>query len=204
MGKYIIVSKYPKGNNRFKDYDVKFQIKEIGSPVYTIQMCCMDDKKPKYAFFDNHNKNLDLITDRGDFLEEFYKFQKGGSYRKANPIIQPNLDNLLQTKKELQRQIENIDTQLSYCKEELNKKKVQEYYKDIDLDDDEYKTYMESVYSLINNTKFSIRPYYSVDTLYIVDNKSQKLLTILQLGENSNFLKDVDSSDIDRYENHIK
>lgn len=205
MGKYIIVSKYPKGNDRYKDYTVEFQVRELGSIIFKVKMCCIDTSKPVYAFFDNRDKDnsLYIIDSREEFLSEFYEFQKGGSYRRKNPIIKPDLDNLLETQKKLYEHLDVISLQINYCKNELKDRKLKEYFQNIEIDDVEFKKYIEGITNILSNDKFSIKKYTN-ESFYIIDNTSKKALMLLTFKQGVGNIEDLTYEDINYFEKYLK
>ena len=98
---YNIISKYPKGNDRRKTYNIKYQV-DNQPEIYEVTMIYVElrDEKPKYVFLlvkdpeyktfrlaGNNPKYVETSHQKDIFIEEVRKFQKGGSYRKTHPII---------------------------------------------------------------------------------------------------------------------
>lgn len=98
MGKYNIVSKYPKGNPKHHRTNSKVgYLVEGSSKVHYCDMVYLDVwGLKKYAFLEKTKKAIPNthcgyygIVDNDDateFVEEITKFQKGGSYRKTHPL----------------------------------------------------------------------------------------------------------------------
>ena len=88
MNKFIIVDKDSPGNQWGKSYTVTYQL--VGNPTrYKIDLYCYskDSEGYKYCYIEGHTGyGIETMQDKDEFLTEFYKFQKGGSYRKTHPI----------------------------------------------------------------------------------------------------------------------
>lgn len=151
MSKYIIVDKDSAGNQYGKQYTVTYQL--VGNPTrYKIDLYCYSesDEGFKYCYIEGHlGYGIETMQDKDEFLKEFYKFQKGGSYRKTHPIQYSD-------EEIIQKKINDKEDEISVLKRELNniKRKKQEdkfdsYYDNVDrksLD-----TYISKLKNILSN-----------------------------------------------------
>lgn len=117
MSKYIIVSKDIDGNEIGRKYNIKYQV--VGDAyIHNLYMYCMKpDENNNYTYvFDGSCIKYGIRTkqDRNEFLQEFYEFQKDGSYRKNHQIQQPKYDVLCKQVEQYEQQIKELETLIKY------------------------------------------------------------------------------------------
>ena len=134
MNKFIIVDKDSLGNQWGKSYTVTYQL--VGNPTrYKIDLYCYskDSEGYKYCYIEGHTGyGIETMQDKDEFLTEFYKFQKGGSYRKTHPIqySEEEIINSKILKKE--DEIKELKLELKNLEYNKKKKKFSNYYDNVD------------------------------------------------------------------------
>lgn len=180
IGTFTIVSKAPKGCKRNVVYTVTYQ--RSGEPeTFNVKMVWLDFRDtPTWAFMDG--KEADLLTneERKEFIEEMFKFRKGGSYRKTHPIAYSEKDKLRQQIKEKEYEIFSLQQEIDKMEDEECKSLCKAYDKIID------KKKLDLVENCLNNmeaeTGYSIRRKnfsYNSDPV-IVDIKTQLVVGVLK------------------------
>lgn len=203
MGRYIIVSKYPKGNEHGKRYEVEYQVRECGSAIFKTMLYCLCSPKGKVRYcYDGDNPplyvNLDDEKQNKEFLNEFYKFQKGGSYRRANPVIIKSVASLLQSKQTVEKTLDSINLQLKLQQDELDKHVIENYFKGLDVNAEKLKELVDKI-SSISNDKYYICHKYDT-TLYIRDKKQQKPIMKVCVGPDGGLdIQDLTVNDIKEF-----
>lgn len=117
IGTFTIVSKAPKGCKRNVVYTVTYQ--RSGEPeIYNVKMVWLDFRDtPTWAFMDGREADLLTNEERKEFIEEMFKFRKGGSYRKTHPIAYSRIDELKNTIKEKEYEIYEIKKEIDKLEE---------------------------------------------------------------------------------------
>lgn len=186
MSKYTIISKSSKGNKPGNIYTITYQVKGKEPNKFKIDLYCLyqqDDGKYKYCYLESsEGPYINNMADRNMFLAEFYKFQKGASYRKTHPVALSYLETLEQEKEKLQTQINNINKQINNELYNELTEMVQTKLKDIDPKS--LNKYLKQLDSVLMNDRYVLQavdkyPYYNtvliVDTIIDVPVKTIKL-----------------------------
>ena len=200
MSKFIIVEKDKKGNKCGERYTITYQIEDSDYKRYKVDMFCICEDPPKYCYVaDHYGIGLETEKDRAEFLDEFYEFQKGGSYRKTHPIKYKNSELLEQ---ELRRQEENIST----LKREIEKAKDQEledkftHYLD-DVDNQSLDKYISKLKSAIESSqryKLEGIEYHIWEghRIFIQDTKLNKRVKVITIKDGKLDIRDLTKYDI--------
>lgn len=112
MSKYIIVEKSAPGNQAGSVYTISYQVDGYGHVQFKTDLYCLraEECNVRYCWLEGSiGPHINTAEDKAEFLEEFYKFQKGGSYRKTHPIARCNVQMLEAKKRELQKQVEQLE-----------------------------------------------------------------------------------------------
>lgn len=121
--------------------------------------------------------------DRTKFINEIYKWAKGGSYRKTHPIAFTRYEILKNEKEQLLNKISEIDKMLSKEEALENKRLYDEYNSDINIET--LNDFEQKLNSLIGKD-YCIRKLYYKDMEYltIYDLKKDKYRSIMSLYDN--------------------
>ena len=133
MSRFIIVDKNKKGNKGGERYTITYQISGNGNTKYTVDMYCIAEKPVRYCYISGqYGVGLDTEKDRAEFLDEFYEFQKGGSYRKTHPIEYSKLELLNEKLGEAKLSVSSIEKEIREEEEKERELKFKTYYADVD------------------------------------------------------------------------
>jgi hypothetical protein len=112
MSKYTIVEKSAPGNQAGSVYTITYQVEGYGHMQFKTDLYCLraNEGDVKYCWLEGSiGPHINTASDKTEFLSEFYKFQKGGSYRKTHPIAKCNVQMLEEKKRALQKQVEQLE-----------------------------------------------------------------------------------------------
>lgn len=133
MGRFIIVDKDKTGNKGGERYTITYQINGNGSTRYTVDMYCIYEKPARYCYIGGqYGTGLETEKDRAEFLNEFYEFQKGGSYRKTHPIEYSKLEVLNEKLGKAKLEVSTIEKEIREEEENERELKFKTYYDDVD------------------------------------------------------------------------
>lgn len=134
MGKYNIISKDLIGNQSNKVCEVVYQVEGQGYKEFKTNLVCLNIKgEIVYAFLEGQEGDFTgSNNDKTEFLDEFYLFQKGGSYRKTHPIMKSEKQILLDKKNKLNNDIDDIDREIRKVENKMRSEKYITYNDDID------------------------------------------------------------------------
>jgi len=164
MGKYVIVDKYPKGNNEYKTATISYQVDGYGYEVFKAEMIYIDSEDiTTYAFLStNKYWHIDTQEDRDEFCNEIKLFQKGGSYRKTHPIIKSKSMELKEKKSKLNDELCKLDKEIREAEEDERQQKFKVYAEDINYN---------SLVPFVSNLSKALtdKRYYVVPVMHIWD-----------------------------------
>ena len=133
MGRFIIVDKDKKGNKCGERYTITYQIEAKGYERYKVDMFCICENPVRYCYIaDQYGIGLETEKDRAEFLDEFYKFQKGGSYRKTHPIKYTKLETLNERLGKVKVELSAVEKEIREEEENQRELKFKTYYDDVD------------------------------------------------------------------------
>lgn len=158
MGKFNIISKYPKGQVGNTKYVFKFQI-DNKPKIYSIDMVYLDfredEKEHTWAFMSGKDSEWISPEDRKEFIEEIPKFQKGGSYRKTHPIAYSDIESLRLEISKKQSEIYELNKKIDNLKYEKSKEFISKYRDNID--EDRLKKFEDGLDDLYFSTGYCIK-----------------------------------------------
>lgn len=136
MSKYIIVSKDIVGNDIGCRYNIEYQI--VGDAnIHNLYLYCVrKDENGNYIYgFDSccSTYGIETSQDRYVFLQEFYEFQKGGSYRIKHPIQQSEYDMLCKQLEQYKQQIKELETTIADVKKLQTQARFENYYNNVNM-----------------------------------------------------------------------
>lgn len=202
MSKYIIVDKDKKGNKGGERYTITYQLQETGNIRHKVDMFCICDDPVKYCYIaDQYGYGLNTTEDRAEFLDEFYEFQKGGSYRKTHPITYSNIELIQQEIKEHDDKIYELKRKLDEEKVKAKHLKFEHYYEDVDTET--LNIYVESIKNAImSNDRFYVSGIefniWEGHRVFIYDRDLQKPVKIITIRDGN-----VDTRDLTEDDMHI-
>ena len=200
MSKFIIVDKDKKGNKGGERYTITYQIKSKGSERFSVDMYCVYENPVRYCFIaDRYGYGLDTSEDRAEFLDEFYEFQKGGSYRKTHPILYSNMEVIKQEIKEYDDKIYELKRKLEEEKEKAKQIKFEHYYEDVDIEavniyvENIKKAFEEDSRFYVSGIEFHI---WEGHRIFIYDRELQKPVKIITVKDGKVNFRDLDVDDM--------
>lgn len=201
MSKYIIVSKSPKGNKTNCAHIVQYQVEGFDTEIFETQLFYLSsptEGEPRYVYFgDKMGKHLDTNEDRDEFLVEFAKYQKGGSYRKTHPIKLSKSMQLRARQKQLRDELSQLDHDIIQADEEERQEKFKTYKNDIDYTS--LNKYLDEVATAIKSDRYYLNPVMHIWDGYkieVIDKVLNKPVYIGELGKNGIKFRDIDAYEI--------
>ena len=185
MSKYTIVHKSCKGNKANTVCTVEYQVEGYATSVFKTELLCLKNAENKYfyAFLDGRvGPHIDTSEDKAKFLDEFYEYQKGYSYRVKNPIKKSIRDNLEEEITSLESQLEKAKLRLREYDSEQHKLAF-EHYKE-DIDEVSLNSYIFNVSQAINaNSRYYLNPIIHLFDGYKLEVIDRELKRIVKIGE---------------------
>lgn len=193
MSKYIIVSKSPEGNQYGKSYTITYQLCD-DTTMYKIDLYCYNKIKNRYdyCYIDGHTGyGVETEEDKNEFLMEFYKFQKGGSYRKTHPVQYSEEDQIKFKIKEKENEIYELKNELETAEYNRKQQKFVGYYDNVDRQG--LNNYISSLRSVafdnnrycIHNAEYHI---WEGHRLYVYDKQLNKDVLVLVYDKDKGFI----------------
>lgn len=202
MSKYTIISKSPKGNKENYVHKIKYQVAGYGTNVYETHLMYLnlrDEGGCRYVYLnDRIGEHIDSNEDKDEFLKELSKFQKGGSYRKANPIKKSQSMILRDKKRKLEADLSDLDRKIREA-ENIERQQVFKSYKE-DIDYNTLTEYTDGLAKIINsNDRYYMKPIMHIWDGYkieIWDNQLNKPVYIGVIDKDNK----ISFRDLDDYE----
>lgn len=200
MGKYTIVSKDKPGNKYGQVYTITYQVEGYGSDKFKVDLYCRGyiDNEMTYCYSANSKRfGIDTASDRDEFLREFYAFQKGGSYRKTNPIKLSMIDNIKNQILEKKNELYELERQLSKEESIEQDKYYKTYY--IDVDRVSLNEYVDNIKQAFKSNRYYVKGIefhiWEGHRIFIYDSILNKPVQILSIKDG-----EITSSDLGEYE----
>lgn len=198
MNKYIIVDKDKKGNKGGERYTITYQINE-DTNRYKVDMYCICEDPVRYCYLaDHYGYGLDTEKDRAEFLDEFYEFQKGGSYRKTHPI-QYKKSELIKEKIKQQEDITyQLKKELEQAEKEERENKYKDYYKDVDIKSLE--KYVDKIKKAFNDDRYYVDGIefhiWEGHRIFIYDRKLNKRVKVITIQDSIVKVRNLEVEDM--------
>lgn len=199
MSKFIIVDKDKSGNKKGERYTVTYQIEDTDCERHTVDLYCISSSPVRYCYISGkYGVGLNTDKDRDEFLNEFYKFQKGGSYRKLNPIKYKKSELIQQQINEQEDLLYTLKKELDEAKQLERKEKFKNYYNDVDIDGlNKYVDKIQKAFSseryYVSGIEFNI---WEGHRLFIYDKDLNKAVKIITIRDDVIKVRDLDENDM--------
>lgn len=200
MSKYIIVSKNAPGNKIGERYIIEYQVVDFGYAIFKTTLICLklDTNGVRYCWMENEiGPHLETSEDREEFLNEFYEFQKGGSYRKLHPIIKASKDDLIIQKNALKEQLAQLERQIQLEENLELTDKLKTYFDDVDLV--ALNEYLITLANAVNNRRYYLKPLAHVFTgsaFIVYDRTLDKPVKRIKITKQGLEIYDLEKDDI--------
>lgn len=199
---YNIIKKHGKGNINGSVYTIEYQVDGLPQRYMTDMLCIgSENRVGKFAWFEGTETPF-IITnkDKDNFIKELAEYQKGSSYRKQNPIIYSEVEQLQEKRDILYKDIQNLDKQIENKIREEQTQRLNEYRKEASKEYD--CDVVEDLREHLNDFKYDIRPisdvyidYKFYNGLYLVSRKTKKVVCMLVYDEYKHYYKLADIPD---------
>lgn len=203
MGKYVIVSKDRPGNQAGKIYEIEYQVAGYGTTRFKLDLFCRGivDGKMAYCYLSERpTEHINDNSDRDEFLEEFYKFQKGGSYRISNPILKSEVELLKETITLKKDELYDLEKNLREAEYKAKQDKLSHYYDDVDRESlDEYVSSLINAMTLDKRYKITSTDFHIWDgyRIFVEDILLRKIVKIIQVKSNGSIIsRDLDEDNM--------
>lgn len=203
MSKYLIVSKDRPGNQAGRIYEVEYQVDGYGTTRFKVDLFCRGviDGKMAYCYLaDRPAEHINDNADRDEFLQEFYKFQKGGSYRISNPVLKSEVELLKETIKSKRDELYDLEKNLRDAEYKAKQDKFSHYYDDVDRESlDKFVSSLVNAMTLDTRYKVSSTDFHIWDgyRIFVEDTLLHKIIKIVQVTSNGSVIsRDLDVDDM--------
>lgn len=198
MSKYIIVDKDKKGNKGGERYTITYQI--TGDTTrYKVDMYCVCEDPARYCYLaDHYGYGLDTEKDRAEFLDEFYEFQKGGSYRKTHPIQYKKSEIIKEKIKQQEDITYQLKKELEQAEKEERETTYKDYYKDVDMKSLE--KYVEKIKKAFNDDRYYVDGIefhiWEGHRIFIYDRKLKKRVKVITIQDSVVKVRNLEVEDM--------
>lgn len=204
MSKYIIISKDKPRNKQGEQYEICYTLRSNPTErLYTTLMCISSVPPYRYCYIaGKETPCINTPMERSEFIEEFYKYQKGGSYRRANPIVKTELEQLYDKCSSLEEELANVKDNIKKQEYKNKQDKLNKLLKQVDTKSLNKFTDKLSSVLLDYTDKYTLEYSYSFlgnKVFYIMDLDLKVPVKILTIKRNTICFDTPTVEDIKKY-----
>ena len=199
MGKFTIIDKDKSGNKGGERYTITYQIKDNGYKRYKVDMFCIYEDPPRYCYIaDHYGIGLETEKDRAEFLDEFYEFQKGGSYRKTHPIKYKKSELIKEQIKQQEDNLYQLKRDLEKAEKEEKEEAFKTYYDKVDMN--KLEKYVERIKKAFNDERYYVDGIefhiWEGHRIFIYDRKLNKRVKVITIQDGQVKFRNLDKDDM--------
>lgn len=199
MSKFTIIDKDKKGNKGGERYTITYQIESRGSERFKVDMYCVFEEPVKYCYIaDQYGVGLDNEKDRAEFLDEFYEFQKGGSYRKTHPIKYKKSELIKEQIKQEEDKVYQLKKDLEQAEKEEREESFKTYYDKVDMKSLE--KYVDKIKKAFNSDRYYVSGIefhiWEGHRIFIYDRKLNKRVKVITIQDGQVKFRNLDKDDM--------
>lgn len=199
MGKFTIIDKDKSGNKGGERYTITYQIESRGSERFKVDMYCVFTEPVRYCYIaDQYGVGLETEKDRAEFLDEFYEFQKGGSYRKTHPIKYKKSELIKEQIKQQEDNLYQLKRDLEKAEKEEKEEAFKTYYDKVDMN--KLEKYVERIKEAFNDDRYYVDGIefhiWEGHRIFIYDRKLNKRVKVITIQNGQVKFRNLDKDDM--------